>query len=111
MFDPVRILSSLVVASFNLILTIPRVLFASLQCSATTILTICRTNVNFNLFGVHPVWKTYQSTSRVCKPQQGQSQETAAAKAAISERSGRRIERVSDNRFQENIIGVLAKIL
>jgi len=42
----------------------------------------------------------------------GKSQETAAAKAAISERSGRRIEKGERPSIPgENAIGVLAKIL
>jgi len=45
------------------------------------------------------------------KRQQGKSQETAAAKAAISERSGRRIEKGERHSVPGDAIGARVKIL
>jgi len=68
--------------------------------SATTILTgcpICRTRVDFNfIWSPHLPGKRitqHQESLYMSKRQLGQSQETSAAKASISDRSGRRIEK------------------
>jgi DNA-binding XRE family transcriptional regulator len=54
----------------------------------------------------------HQESLYMSKRQQGKSQETAAACAAISEQSGRRIEKGErPYRFQKNAIGVPVKIL
>jgi hypothetical protein len=65
-----------------LIMTIPRVLFATLQRSATNFLTICRTNEDFNLFGVH---SCLENISLYIKRDYEQT--------STSERSCRRIEK------------------